>query len=126
MRSTRSRRYSTASKLGDYAWYSESSGLRKHPVATKKANVHGLFDLHGNVREWCLDEYKVRSPDDPLVPLPTGSPTPTAQRVLRGGDWSDSALRCRAAARTALAADLHLGTVGFRLCLPDETEAARP
>ena len=87
-------------QLGKYAWYSANSGnITTHPVGEKKPNAWGLYDMHGNVWEYCRDwydeDYYVLSPaDDPAGP-PEGS-----DRVHRGGMWSNSPVGCRSAYRT--------------------------
>ncbi|MEW6741318.1 MAG: formylglycine-generating enzyme family protein [Planctomycetota bacterium] len=87
---------SYAGVLGEMAWYEGNSGGCHHPVGQKKPNVWGLYDMHGNVREWCLDLYG----DYPSgsVTDPTGSSGGEA-RVLRGGGWYGSAGDCRSADR---------------------------
>ncbi len=87
-----------ASKLGEYAWDGANSNGTTHPVGEKKPNAWGLYDICGNVWEWCQDrfdgEYYEKSPaDDPRGPA-TGS-----SRVLRGGSWSVPARNCRSAIR---------------------------
>jgi formylglycine-generating enzyme required for sulfatase activity len=86
-------------RLGEYAWYDNNSGSKTHPVGEKKPNAWGLYDMHGNVWEWCQDWYDggyyAKSPmDDPAGPA-TGS-----NRVDRGGGWDAVAGRCRSAGRS--------------------------
>jgi formylglycine-generating enzyme required for sulfatase activity len=85
-------------RLGDYAWYNANSGGKTHPVGEKKPNAWGLYDIHGNVWEWCADwhdsGYYVKSPaDDPTGPMKGSS------RVGRGGCWDGRAGICRSAYR---------------------------
>ena len=85
--------------LGEYAWFSGNSGKQTHPVGQKRPNAFGLFDMHGNVCEWCSDGYQAdfyaRSPvDDPVCPFEGAS-----HRVIRGGCWYFGPRNARAASR---------------------------
>jgi formylglycine-generating enzyme required for sulfatase activity len=100
------------SALGDYAWYDENSGNTTHPVGGKKPNPWGLYDMHGNVWEWCQDwygDYPSGSVTDPQG-VKSGSP-----RVNRGGSWYDTALYARSAARDGYSPDLRFYDLGFRV-----------
>ena len=82
--------------LGDYAWFRENSGGQTHPVGEKKANAWGLYDMHGNVWEWCSDwygKYPKGSVSDP------SGPSEGSERVIRGGSWIIVAAHCRSACR---------------------------
>jgi len=87
-----------ATPLKDYAWFVDNAAKQTHPVAQKKPNAWGLFDMHGNVAEWCNDVYDAkyyeRSPDA----NPRG-PKDGEKYVLRGGAWNSSAKACRSAYR---------------------------
>jgi formylglycine-generating enzyme required for sulfatase activity len=89
------------SKLAEYAWFTDDAGGTTHPVGQKKPNAWGLYDMHGNVWEWCGDwydgDYYKRSP----AVDPTG-PTAVTSRVLRGGSWSDPLPYCRSSYRYCL------------------------
>ena len=100
--------------LGNYAWYADNSGDTTHPVEQKLANAWGLFDMHGNVYEWCHD----RSADYPAGSAidPQGSTT-SNQRIYRGGTWKYQAWICRAANRLEYPPTLKYDYLGFRVSL---------
>jgi formylglycine-generating enzyme required for sulfatase activity len=87
--------------------------MQTHPVATKAPNSIGLYDMHGNVREWALDWYKKEYPQS-SVTNPTG-PGGGSARVIRGGGWNDDSLRCRAAVRFNWGPEGRNYGIGFRL-----------
>jgi formylglycine-generating enzyme len=90
------------SKLDEYAWYSDNSDKKTHPVGSKKPNAWGLYDMHGNVTEWTIDQYKADTYStyknttalNPLVPAETLYP-----HAVRGGSYEDSASTLRSASR---------------------------
>lgn len=83
-------KYSGSNYIGDVAWYNDNSGNRTHPVGTKQANELGLYDMSGNVWEWCSDWYGSYK---------TG-PSSGSARVRRGGSWSYYNQCCRSAFRS--------------------------
>jgi sulfatase modifying factor 1 len=85
-------------KLGDYAWFEKNSGAKTHPVGQKKPNPWGLFDICGNVWEWCNDFYKVDYYKEAPHENPRG-PKTGQNKVLRGGAFRFSNDNCRSGYR---------------------------
>lgn len=89
-------------ELGEYAWYAANSGDKYHKVGTKRPNGWGLYDMHGNVAEWVLDQYVAGSYSMSVgkaLENPLTIPAKLYPRVVRGGSWVDPAERLRGAAR---------------------------
>jgi formylglycine-generating enzyme required for sulfatase activity len=85
-------------KLGDFAWYKSNSGLRPQPVGQKRANPWGLFDMCGNVWEWCNDFYQVDYYEHSPGQDPKG-PDAGDKKVVRGGAWKMESENCRSGYR---------------------------
>ncbi|MBR0196037.1 MAG: SUMF1/EgtB/PvdO family nonheme iron enzyme [Paludibacteraceae bacterium] len=107
-------KYPGSNELGDVAWYQENSGGTTHPVGTKKANELGLFDMSGNIYEWCYDWHEPYPVD--LVSNPSG-PTVGKIKGLRGGSLESESKRCRITKRGGNYPDYHNLYNGFRLVL---------
>jgi formylglycine-generating enzyme required for sulfatase activity len=101
-------------ELGEYAWFDSNSGGETHPVGTREPNKWRLYDMHGNVWEWCQDWYdeKYYSNSSAVDPKGPGSGT---SRVLRCGGWGGVARNCRSAFRNYGGPDLRFGFLGFRV-----------
>jgi formylglycine-generating enzyme required for sulfatase activity len=105
---------SDRNRLSQYAWYKKSSEGQTHSVGQLNPNAWGLYDMHGNVHEWCQDwfdrSYYSQSPSlDPL------GPSKGLAKALRGGDWGSEDWYCRSASRSLSSPDRRSNRVGFRL-----------
>ena len=107
-------RYSGGSMIGDVAWYLGNSGSKTHSVKTKKPNELGLYDMSGNVHEWCQDRYGNYSSN--AQTNPTG-PDSGSYRMFRGGSWNDDARSCRSSYRSFYTPDFSCSRLGLRLVL---------
>ncbi len=103
-----------AGGLGDHAWYWDNSGRNTHAVGTKQPNGWGLYDMHGNVWEWCGDWHDWDYYANSLDTAPAG-PGRGTSRVLRGGSWANYALYCSCAFRAMAGPDIRSNYIGFRV-----------
>ncbi len=112
--------YSGSNILDDVAWYDSNSGRKTHPVKQKQPNELGIYDMSGNVCEWCSDWYGSYS--SLAQTNPTG-PSSGSNRVLRGGSWGNYAQYCRVAIRYCMTPGFCFNNNGLRLALDGATAA---
>ena len=109
-------KYSGSNTISDVAWYNGNSGSETHNVKTKSPNELGIYDMSGNVFEWCEDWYGGYSSGSQTNP--TG-PSSGFFRVLRGGSWYSNTKACRVSNRSNDSPGSRYSRYGFRVvCLP--------
>lgn len=112
---------SSETDLGKYAWYDKNSVMTTHPVGQKKPNGLGLYDMNGNVWEWCSDWFSESTYDDDYIRDRLRNPQGASNgntRVLRGGSWNFSEWYARTSARLYYVPADRYGSSGFRFVHP--------
>ncbi|MCB5251169.1 MAG: formylglycine-generating enzyme family protein, partial [Candidatus Cloacimonetes bacterium] len=106
--------YSGSNTVGNVAWYNGNSGSRTHDVGTKAPNELGIYDMSGNVWEWCWDWYDSSYYSSSPSSNPRG-PNSGSNRVNRGGSWLHNDVYCRVAFRNYNSPGNSYSSLGFRL-----------
>ncbi|MDJ1178207.1 SUMF1/EgtB/PvdO family nonheme iron enzyme [Roseofilum sp. BLCC_M91] len=113
--------YAGSNNLDEVGWYGGNSGSETHDVGKKKANELGIYDMSGNVWEWCADEWHSNytgAPNDGSIWSNSDERNQQKNRLLRGGSWLSNSDNCRSRSRGSNAAGNRLRNYGFRVVCP--------
>ena len=113
---SRGYQYSGSNNISDVAWYDSNSGNKTHTVGSKQANELGIYDMSGNVLEWCQDWHDDYSSSSQTNPTGANS---GSYRVRRGGSWRSSAWDCRSSCRSLNTPGGRFSCLGLRLVLSE-------
>jgi len=108
-------------QLEEYAWYDKNSDRKTHPIGQKLPNAWGIYDMHGNVWEWCADDWHDSYEEAPIdsqiwtEDIKNHEDGGETAKLLRGGSWNNLAWGCRAALRSRCHATLQYSYIGFRV-----------
>lgn len=106
--------YSGSNDIDEVAWYGYKQSFGTQPVATKRPNELGIYDMSGSLWEWCQDWYGFYSTEPAVNPQ---GPSTGLGRVMRGGNWLDIGSICKVSERYYRESDCNMYILGFRLCL---------
>jgi formylglycine-generating enzyme required for sulfatase activity len=110
---SRGYKYAGSNNIAEVAWYSSNSNHKTHPVGQKQPNELGIYDMSGNVWEWCNDRYDKNYYKNSPRNNPQG-PKSGNSYVLRGGSWNNYGYYCRVANRDRYSRNLSYYDIGFR------------
>ncbi len=113
---SRGYKYSGSDNIDNVAWYESNSGSKTHEVGTKSGNELGIYDMSGNVWEWCLDDWHSNYNGAPSNGSRWGNGS-GSRRVIRGGSWDSHARDCRSALRYNFSPGNTLNLLGFRVAI---------
>lgn len=113
---SRGYQYSGSNNISDVAWYKNNGGSKTHAVGTKQANELGIYDMSGNVKEWCQDKFRTYNSSSQVNPIGANS---GSNRVHRGGCWRNNTWGCRSSYRLESKPNWCYEDLGLRLVLSE-------